>query len=141
MTQTGTTNYQTTCALLDSGEVKCWGYNATTGLTGVGTTESTVAIPQKVRTGLQADSGPFLQNVNQLFGGYAGFCAVTESSELYCWGNNFATFAQLQTPAKPVATVGYVDQGSLTYLSEDGGFYSKAAATHTLRGTFCYDLD
>jgi alpha-tubulin suppressor-like RCC1 family protein len=68
---------RTTCALLESGSVRCWGEN-TTGALGDGTfTDSTR--PVRVHE---------LERVVQLDVGLLRACAVVEGGELHCWGNN-----------------------------------------------------
>ena len=67
-----------TCAVLDGGGVKCWGYNAS-GQLGNGTTDDALA-PLPVTN---------LDNAVQVDGAEDDFtCAVTISAAAKCWGNN-----------------------------------------------------
>jgi hypothetical protein len=69
--------YDHTCALLNSGSVKCWGNNAT-GELGDGTTRSR---KQPVNV-----SG--LSSVGSISAGYNHTCAVTTAGGAKCWGSN-----------------------------------------------------
>ena len=64
------------CALLDAGDVACWGDNGAGQLGGDGGEHGT---PQLV-DGLEA--------AVSLSGGWEHSCAVVESGAVYCWGNN-----------------------------------------------------
>lgn len=67
-----------TCALLEEGNVKCWGLN-TSGQLGDGSTTDR-SIPGEV-TGLG-------DNIVSLAAGYYHTCALTSASGVKCWGNN-----------------------------------------------------
>jgi alpha-tubulin suppressor-like RCC1 family protein len=71
------------CALMDGGEVHCWGYNAFAEL-GDGTTV-TRSTPSPV---MSAAQGPPLTGVRALAVGSNHACASLESGELRCWGYN-----------------------------------------------------
>jgi alpha-tubulin suppressor-like RCC1 family protein len=67
-----------TCAVLDSGGIRCWGFNVV-GQLGDGTTDDALAPVSVVG----------LSNGVQVDGGEDDFtCAVTTGSAAYCWGNN-----------------------------------------------------
>lgn len=72
-----------TCAVLVTGAVKCWGYNAN-GRLGDGTTVNR-QVPVQV-VGLEA-------GVASVEAGYEHTCAVMESGTVKCWGKN--TYGQL----------------------------------------------
>ena len=67
-----------TCALLDSGGVKCWGSNSSGGL-GDGTTENKTT-PVDV-SGLSSDA-------QAIAAGWDHTCALLTSGGVKCWGNN-----------------------------------------------------
>ncbi len=69
-----------TCALLQSGEVRCWGGNSA-GQIGDGTEDNDRPIPVKV-TGLQATPSALA------LGGFHT-CALVSSDNLQCWGANW----------------------------------------------------
>jgi alpha-tubulin suppressor-like RCC1 family protein len=74
--------FQHTCALLEDGTVRCWGYNAT-GSCGDGTEEADRPAPTKVVG---------LGNVKRIeVGATSGnACAITEDGGALCWGSNDA---------------------------------------------------
>ncbi len=76
-----------TCALLDDGTVKCWGYNDAAQI-GVGEGMSYYTTPQPVAG---------LSGVVSLAAGYKHVCALTDDGEVYCWGSN--TYKQLGNTA------------------------------------------
>jgi len=66
-----------TCAVMETGEVQCWGFNRS-GQLGDGTTDSrTVAVRVDELSGVQA-----------LAAGWEHTCALTEDGLVYCWGSN-----------------------------------------------------
>ena len=77
------------CALLDSGQVDCWGYNQS-GALGNGTTENDSAVPTQV---VGVDGTGALTGVTSLISGGGGFeggtyCALLGSGQVDCWGSN-----------------------------------------------------
>jgi len=70
-------NYGHTCAALESGGVKCWGYNEF-GMLGNGTKEE---------SNIPVDVPGISDKVTFLSAGLAHTCAATEKGVL-CWGNN-----------------------------------------------------
>jgi alpha-tubulin suppressor-like RCC1 family protein len=74
----------TTCALLTSKQVRCWGRNQN-GALGNGTSVAQSARPVVVKA--VTGNGP-LQNVTQLAGGFGHFCARLTNGQAVCWGNN-----------------------------------------------------
>jgi alpha-tubulin suppressor-like RCC1 family protein len=76
-----------TCALLDSGQVKCWGMNAY-GEAGVGDKSNHGTMPGHMGTALPfVDLGPG-QKATALYAGMGTSCAVLESGPIKCWGRN-----------------------------------------------------
>lgn len=71
------------CALLDSGEVRCWGRN-NPGNLGIGFGGGSLPTAQTV---LSPDgSGDPLTGVKSLDAGFQHTCAVLETDEMVCWG-------------------------------------------------------
>ncbi len=68
-----------TCALLDSGAVKCWGYNGS-GQIGDNTSGNERLTPTDV-SGLSS-------GVSQISGGTSHTCALLDSGAVKCWGDN-----------------------------------------------------
>ncbi|GGB81795.1 RCC1 domain-containing protein [Deinococcus soli (ex Cha et al. 2016)] len=78
-----------TCALNDANKVYCWGSNGTSGRLGTGTTSpSFSSTPVAV-------SLPSTLTFKSVSAGSNAGCAVANTGEAYCWGNN--TFGQLGT--------------------------------------------
>ena len=75
-----------TCALLESGDVRCWGYHSG-GQLGLGTTEIAVGDNEVPTDEDPVDVGGV---VLQLVAGSASTCAVLEAGRLTCWGQNGA---------------------------------------------------
>jgi alpha-tubulin suppressor-like RCC1 family protein len=93
-----------TCALLDGGAVKCWGWNGVgeLGNGSIGADASTFE-PQPV-TDLDGDIP-----VTQITAGEGHSCALLDTTEVRCWGDN--SWGQLgdgtaTTRSEPVAVVG-----------------------------------
>jgi alpha-tubulin suppressor-like RCC1 family protein len=76
-----------TCALLDTGEVSCWGDNDR-GQVGDGTTTRWLYMPTTVVG---------LTQVRDVGAGWSHTCAATTVGDLFCWGDN--TYGQLGVPA------------------------------------------
>ena len=73
-----------TCALLESGDVRCWGYNSVSQL-GLGKTEMAVGDNEVPTDEDPVDVGGV---VEQLVAGNAHTCVVLEGGYLRCWGQN-----------------------------------------------------
>ena len=67
-----------TCAALENGEVRCWGFNET-GQFGDGTTEN-----RNIPVWVQGLPGKAIS----LAAGWGHTCALTEEGGVYCWGDN-----------------------------------------------------
>lgn len=81
-----------TCALLDDGEVKCWGLN-TYGSLGLGDKVDRGTMPGQMGASLAAvDLGPG-QRATALSAGERHVCAILEGGSVKCWGE--ADYGQL----------------------------------------------
>jgi alpha-tubulin suppressor-like RCC1 family protein len=76
--------YNHTCALLDTRQVRCWGFNDS-GQLGTNTGYSSFRRPQVVLN--QAGTGP-LTDVLSIDAGSDTTCAVLASRQVRCWGSN-----------------------------------------------------
>jgi alpha-tubulin suppressor-like RCC1 family protein len=76
-------SYSHSCALLEGGEVRCWGDNSS-GQLGDGTTTGRLA-PVAVA---QSPGGPSLTGVEALALGGSHSCALLGGGEVRCWGGN-----------------------------------------------------
>lgn len=76
----------TSCALGVDSKVYCWGDNEI-GQVGNYTNTSVAALPQAVKKNDATD----LSGVKEIKAGLNHFCALTTSSEMYCWGDNSQT--------------------------------------------------
>ncbi|MCS6857961.1 MAG: RTX toxin, partial [Sandaracinaceae bacterium] len=72
------------CALLETGELRCWGNNRE-GQVGSGMAGTNQLRPTPVLT---SSGGPPLSGVVDVAAGYAHTCALLASGELRCWGHN-----------------------------------------------------
>jgi cysteine-rich repeat protein len=82
--------FQTSCAILGGGELKCWGYNASGGL-GLGDTASRGS--QAAQMGDQLPVIPLGAEVASVAIGQAHTCALLGDGRVKCWGSN--AFGQL----------------------------------------------
>src|SRR5215468_1055339 len=76
-----------TCAILSSGGVKCWGYNAF-GQLGQGDTVNRGAAPGQMGSALPTLFFPQNGPVKQLALGAYHTCALDSAGYTYCWGYN-----------------------------------------------------
>jgi len=100
----------TTCAVLDDGRLKCWGYNGDWEL-GLGDTEARGDEPGEMGDALPAvDLGTGRRAIGVSVGERHA-CAVLEGGKLKCWGRNHVLIPESSTPDKPVAAgrLGYED--------------------------------
>lgn len=73
------------CALLDSSEVKCWGYNAG-GLLGTGNlAQDFLSVPEYV---MDTATSLNLSGVSKITSGGWHTCALMEDGTIKCWGGN-----------------------------------------------------
>ena len=82
---------ESTCALLDDGTVKCWGFNAVynghTGL-GLGDTENRGDGPAQMGDNLPAVDFGTGRKARMLAAGDESICALLDNGALKCWGSN-----------------------------------------------------
>ena len=110
-----------TCAVLTSGAVDCWGYGPN-GELGNGQFYASSpygsAIPVQVED-VAADGG-ILSGVASLTGGQDGFCALLGSGGVDCWG---ATNSATPVPVPDVAGDGGTLSGASSLTSDSTGSY------------------
>jgi alpha-tubulin suppressor-like RCC1 family protein len=87
---------QHTCALLDSGDVRCWGFNSA-GQLGDGTINNDGTL----RYGL---TGVVLSGVKAIAAGFLHSCALLTSGGVRCWGDNLYGELGASTPPPLLAT-------------------------------------
>jgi alpha-tubulin suppressor-like RCC1 family protein len=75
---------ETTCALLNTHQVRCWGRNFNGSLGNASNTAQS-ARPVVVRAVSGAGA---LTHVTQIAGGYRHFCARLDTGQVVCWGDN-----------------------------------------------------
>lgn len=76
-----------TCAVLDNGQLKCWGYGQH-GVLGLGDTTSRGSLPGQMGANLPAiDLGPG-RTVRQVGVGTTHACALLDDGALKCWGES-----------------------------------------------------
>lgn len=81
-----TANAHHTCALLSTGQVKCWGEGGS-GQLGLGST-----VDKGGATGTMGDSLPFVdlglgRTATRIFASHHSTCAILDNNDLKCWGN------------------------------------------------------
>jgi alpha-tubulin suppressor-like RCC1 family protein len=131
--------YGHTCALLDTGEVFCWG-NGEYGQLGYGDTDN-VGDDE-----VPADVGPVDVGalVTQITGGSHHTCAVTEGGDVKCWGQGgdgalgYANPDDVGVTNVP-ADVSVVDVGAEVVRVDAGQAYNCALTT--LGGVICWGME
>ena len=81
------TSGESTCALLDNGQVKCWGYNSQGNL-GLGHTNARGSNITHMGENLTAVDLGAGRTATKIVGGLYHFCAVLDDERLKCWGYN-----------------------------------------------------
>jgi E3 ubiquitin-protein ligase HERC3 len=79
--------YNHTCALLDDGTVKCWGWNYT-GQLGLGDTSDRGDAPLEMGDDLPAVDLGTGRTAQALAAGYLHTCALLDDGTVKCWGRN-----------------------------------------------------
>lgn len=116
-----TTGENHSCALMTSGQVRCWGRNAD-GQLGDGTRTSR---SRPVTVSNAAGTGP-LTGVAQVIGGANHTCARLTNGKASCWGDNShgqlgdGTTTDRLRPAKVVGASGTGALRNITLLTADG---------------------
>jgi alpha-tubulin suppressor-like RCC1 family protein len=109
-----------TCALLTTGQVRCWGGNGE-GQLGTGDGDD-APLPRVVRNA--GDTGP-LVNVRSISANAQGTCALLTNGEVRCWGAD--AYGQLgngmpeESASLPVVVKGLNGAGRLTGITSLGG--------------------
>lgn len=119
-----------TCAIMTSGSVRCWGYNAD-GQLGDGTKGTDRLTPVDVKN---------LSNVLSLAAGEDHTCATVKDGSAFCWGNDFygqlgngATTGDQLLPV-PVNNIGF------SFGAVSAGNFHTCALTAG-GGVFCWGLN
>ena len=111
-----------TCAVLDNGNVKCWGYNAN-GELGRGFESEYEATPDLVDFG----SG---RTAKAITAGKNFFCAILDDNSLRCWGDNWEM--QLSHPIQGLnqaTPINITLPSSLDVVAVSAGSYHVCAVT------------
>ena len=110
--------YWHTCALLDNGKVKCWGYNLH-GQIGDGSTTE-----RRNPTAINVDDG---RAVTQLALGYFHSCALLDNGAIKCWGqNDYGQLGDGSTTTRLNPTVINVGDGRAVTQLALGDYHSCA---------------
>jgi alpha-tubulin suppressor-like RCC1 family protein len=97
--------FRLACALLDNGDVKCWGDNGQ-GAVGVGDTEDRGDEPNEMGDALPAIDFGVGRTALALGVNFRGACAVLDNGAIKCWGQNAFGQAGLGTVANESNYVG-----------------------------------
>lgn len=124
-----TATFTFACAVLSSGQVKCWGSNSA-GQIGIGSQSDTIHSPTTV-TGLT--------DAVQIGAGLNHVCAVRRTGAVQCWGANFdgqlgsGDTTPLFAPSTPVS--------GLTNATQVGGATNFSCAVVRDGRAFCWGAD
>ncbi|HEX5100735.1 MAG TPA: DUF4215 domain-containing protein [Polyangiaceae bacterium] len=80
--------YQSSCAILDDGSLKCWGYNAY-GQLGIGDTAVRGTAPNHLGDNLPAVSLGTGRKALKVSVGSLHTCAILDDQSVKCWGYNY----------------------------------------------------
>ncbi len=126
-----------TCAVSNTGELYCWGYN-NSGRLGDNTTTNRSSPVQVVGV-----SSGYLSNITQVsVGSSIGHsCAVDSSNNVYCWGYN--SHGQLGNNTntasnRPVQVVGSTGTGTLTGITQVSVGDYHSCARHNTGSIYCW---
>ncbi|WP_300618489.1 hypothetical protein [Dokdonella sp.] len=110
-----------TCAVMASGDVKCWGYNYS-GQLGDGTTVSS-PIPLQV---------PRLEpGTAAIATGFMHTCALSVHGDIQCWGDNSLGQLGSGTPSDPTSAPSEVHGFATGFASFDAGFDHTCALSRS----------
>lgn len=79
--------YQHSCAVLNDGSVKCWGWGRY-GQLGLESTESIGDQASELVNGIESVKLGSNEKVKSIASGYAHSCAILENHSIKCWGRN-----------------------------------------------------
>ncbi len=117
---------RTTCAISDSGEVRCWGSNSA-GQLGIGSSVAGMPTPQRINSAF---------SFSDMSVGNEHACAVTTGSRIQCWGRNDELAVSGTGPATITVPTPY-DDGLAFGVIELGGRFSCGFAG----GLLCWGDD
>ena len=126
--------YSSTC-VIDSGNVRCWGYNGQGGV-GDGTANSPILAPKIVTLmgGVTAISG--VTDINGS-GVYKSTCALTTGHTALCWGYEFEKYPTAYASTN-IAFLGAIDDAAVRFVTGDGMYhYAPITGTATVRAPNC----
>jgi hypothetical protein len=105
----------TTCAILDDGSLRCWGW---AGLSGLDTTSDIGDQPGEMGDHLKAVDFGGRRAVHFAMGEYAA-CASTDDDTIWCWYEGMVPRLMHELPVKPVRAFG-PSGGGVMAVYEDG---------------------
>ncbi|MBL8774374.1 MAG: hypothetical protein JNK12_00525 [Acidimicrobiales bacterium] len=112
-----------TCALLDSGEARCWGENSRGELGDGGTTDRATPVAVLDETGTTPLTG-----ITQLSARGPLTCALLDSGQVRCWGNNHVLPAPLPdvSGVGPLTGVAQIDAGCATLANGEARCWTSS---------------
>lgn len=139
VTQISVSGNRTTCVVITSGEVLCWGDNLAGGL-GNGTNQQSLT-PVKV---LGVGGIDFLKNIKQVSVANSSACATSKTGNIFCWGSNFAGVLGNGTTSNswtPVQVSNPEKNGSLQNILEVSLGFTHACARSDTGRVFCWGMN
>ncbi|MFA5386929.1 MAG: hypothetical protein WC322_00850 [Candidatus Paceibacterota bacterium] len=138
------------CAVSNAGNAYCWGTNGS-GQLGDDSVDSR-STPVRVHDGAATTTdtdGTYLRNISNIETGHNFTCAVSNTGNPYCWGNNDSGMLGNGTTTTPYLTPVRVLKGSAadsdndgTYLTNiqnvDGGYGSHTCALSNSGNAYCW---
>jgi alpha-tubulin suppressor-like RCC1 family protein len=130
-----------TCALMGTGTVKCWGFNAR-GAVGDNTSVDR-SVPTDVWTS-SSDSTP-LSGVQKISSGTMTACAVVTAGNVYCWGDNLNgqirnTQGDLFAP-EPIRAAGGTSGALLAGVEDVVTSDAQTCVSTTIKTMLCWGLN